>query len=447
IISLTEVPKKMGKVVKYCSSCDEGFAERFGFCPNCGASLQAFELNPLASGESRNEEPIHAETPENFASVAEPAIIADEVVTEEIEIQAAAASDAAEAELDEPEIVEQPVTVAAIVPPISKDYYRMPEVHADAPRRSVAAPVYSKADDGGYYVTVIQEKNSKQRNVLLLGATVFMLTLTVVTTLVSLFQKDLRVGAIDEGKLFSAVIVDDEPMTLEEEQQKKDDDDGGGGGGGGKDEEEPVNKGDLPDQSRTPTRPPDPKVPRLENPSLALPPPQTEGDRKFEKKYVQWGDPNSRFGNLSSGPGTGGGTGTGTGTGAGSGSGTGAGSGTGSGSGSGNGDGNGSGSGPGGDGAPPPVRAVVTSPYRIISKPKATYTDAARTANVQGNVRLKITLLASGQVGSITPVSRLPHGLTEQAIAAARQIRFEPKKVNGVATSVVVTFDYGFNIY
>ena len=40
----------MGKLVKYCSSCDEGFAERFGFCPVCGATLQAFEMNPVAAG-------------------------------------------------------------------------------------------------------------------------------------------------------------------------------------------------------------------------------------------------------------------------------------------------------------------------------------------------------------------------------------------------------------
>ena len=62
-------------------------------------------------------------------------------------------------------------------------------------------------------------------------------------------------------------------------------------------------------------------------------------------------------------------------------------------------------------------------------------------------VMLKIVLLASGQVGSITPIKGLPHGLTEQAIAAARQIRFEPKKINGVPVSTTVTFQYGFNIY
>ena len=84
---------------------------------------------------------------------------------------------------------------------------------------------------------------------------------------------------------------------------------------------------------------------------------------------------------------------------------------------------------------------------KIISKPQAKYNDAGRTNGVQGSVRLKITLLANGSVGSITPVTRLPHGLTEQAIAAARQLRFEPKKVNGIPQATIVTIDYSFSIY
>ncbi|MFL6467305.1 MAG: energy transducer TonB [Pyrinomonadaceae bacterium] len=84
---------------------------------------------------------------------------------------------------------------------------------------------------------------------------------------------------------------------------------------------------------------------------------------------------------------------------------------------------------------------------QILSKPKALYTDDARENDIQGTVRLKITLLASGEVGTITPMSTLPYGLTEQAIEAARKIKFKPKKVNGQPVSVVVTFEYGFNIY
>ena len=48
----------MGKVVKYCNACEEGFAEKFGFCPNCGAGLTAFEMNPLdnkPAAEPKNE--------------------------------------------------------------------------------------------------------------------------------------------------------------------------------------------------------------------------------------------------------------------------------------------------------------------------------------------------------------------------------------------------------
>src|SRR5687768_12195426 len=37
-----------------------------------------------------------------------------------------------------------------------------------------------------------------------------------------------------------------------------------------------------------------------------------------------------------------------------------------------------------------------SSPFRITSKPRATYTDEARQNNTEGSVLLKVTLLASG---------------------------------------------------
>lgn len=438
----------MGKIVKYCSSCDEGFAERFTFCPTCGASLQAFEMNPI-----QTEEIVTQDISDRIeaAPVTQPlsAVSVDEWPTEIVDEPAAVetANTDGEVPFEEPASVEDDVPVTVAVPAASSLFVHEP-MNADEPQSAFFAPRYERGEDGGYYITVIEEKNVKQRNMLLLGSTVFCVAMALAATVYSLFDKALEVGAIDDGKLFSAVIVD-EPMATEPEQQKNKDKDSGGGGGGGKEQPDPVNRGDLPDQSRTPTRPPDPTVPRLENPSLALPPPQTEGTRKFEKNYGIWGDPNSKFGTPSSGPGTGGGMGTGIGTGAGSGRGTGAGSGSGSGygAGDGDGDGDGSGSGTGGRGGPPPKAAAVTTPLRIISKPRPGYTDAARTNGVQGTLRLRVTLLANGQIGSITPVTRLPHGLTEQAIAAARQIRFEPKKVNGVAQSVIQTIEYSFSLY
>lgn len=425
----------MGKIVKYCSSCDEGFAEKFGFCPNCAAPLQAFEMNPL----TQSLEPAGGAT---VAPVTVPNEI-DEINPLDLPNETplyAKNADVIEDEASEP-AYEVPATIASV--PTSA--FDVAEAEYDGPAFKNYEPSYAREDDGGYYVTVIQEKGVKQRNLLLLGSTLLMLTLAVGGTIVSLFQKDLGIGAIgDERSL--AYLIDEVPMTVEEEP-KKDKDKGGGGGGGGKEDPEPVNQGDLPDQTKDPIRPPDPKVHRADF-ELVTPPPSTEGDRKTPKVFNQWGDPNSRFGNLSSGPGSGGGMGTGVGTGAGSGRGTGMGSGTGSGSGSGDGDGNGPGSGSGGaTGEPPPRPVGVTTPVKIISKPQAKYNDAGRTNGVQGSVRLKITLLANGSVGSITAVTRLPHGLTEQAIAAARQLRFEPKKVNGVPQSTIVTIDYSFSIY
>ena len=75
------------------------------------------------------------------------------------------------------------------------------------------------------------------------------------------------------------------------------------------------------------------------------------------------------------------------------------------------------------------------------------FTDAARQAGYQGSVTLRITFLASGQVGSIAAVSGGPYGTTEAAIAAARRIVFEPAKRDGVPYTVNKTFQYSFTLY
>lgn len=455
----------MAKILKYCNSCEEGFAERFTYCPVCGASLQAVELNPIAAAQESKA----ADQP-----AAPPAFIAEEVATTELSEPSAVENEeiisATETETVQESFIDEPVVepevyadeaevaaeieeeeevefVPPVVPVTPAPVYHTPAMHADAPRTEVSSsPIITKEDDG-FYVTVIQEKNVQQRNALLLGSTALVLVTMIGAWGYSLFSKELGVSSIgDEGSL--ARLIDDVPMPVEEvEPEKKNDDEGGGGGGGGREDKNPTSQGDLAPQTAKPIRPPDANTYRSDNFELKTPPPSTQGNQTPEQKYNRWGDPNSTFAGISNGPGTGGGQGTGVGTGQGSGRGTGAGSGSGSGFGGGRGDGNGDGTG-GGDGGPPPVRPTgVTTNFRITSQPKATYTDPARTNNVQGSVRLKVTLLASGQVGSITPVTRLPHGLTEQAIAAARRIRFEPKKVNGVPTSVTVTVDYSFTMY
>ena len=87
------------------------------------------------------------------------------------------------------------------------------------------------------------------------------------------------------------------------------------------------------------------------------------------------------------------------------------------------------------------------TPVKILSKPKAPYTDRARQANIQGTIRLAILFGASGKIEGILILKRLGYGLDENAYLAASQIKFEPKTVNGKPVPAVLTFEYGFNIY
>jgi TonB family protein len=96
----------------------------------------------------------------------------------------------------------------------------------------------------------------------------------------------------------------------------------------------------------------------------------------------------------------------------------------------------------------PPGQPVVTDqPLKILSKPKANYTEPARANNVQGTVTLKVTFLANGNIGTVVPIKRLPNGLTEEAESAARLIRFEPAMKNGVPVTTTKTLEYPFIIY
>jgi TonB family protein len=89
----------------------------------------------------------------------------------------------------------------------------------------------------------------------------------------------------------------------------------------------------------------------------------------------------------------------------------------------------------------------LTEGIKIISKPRAIYTDEARVNQVQGKVILRVTFSANGKIGAISIISGLPDGLTEQAINAAKGIKFEPAKRNGVPYSVTKPVEYTFTIY
>ena len=85
--------------------------------------------------------------------------------------------------------------------------------------------------------------------------------------------------------------------------------------------------------------------------------------------------------------------------------------------------------------------------HQIIDTPRAPYTFQARENEVQGVVSLQVELKANGTIGEVTPLSTLPHGLTEQAISSARRLRFRPKTIDGVPVDVTVTVSYRFSLY
>ena len=83
---------------------------------------------------------------------------------------------------------------------------------------------------------------------------------------------------------------------------------------------------------------------------------------------------------------------------------------------------------------------------QVTAKPEADYTREARRAGVQGNVILKVLLLADGKLDRVRVVRRLPYGLTENAIRAACEIKFKPGMKAGKEVSQWITVEYAFRL-
>ena len=78
-------------------------------------------------------------------------------------------------------------------------------------------------------------------------------------------------------------------------------------------------------------------------------------------------------------------------------------------------------------------------PAEIISKPTPVYTQEARKLRIEGEVLLEVVLEASGNLRVKRVVRGLGHGLDDNAVKAAEQIRFRPATRNGQpADSTVV---------
>jgi TonB family protein len=94
--------------------------------------------------------------------------------------------------------------------------------------------------------------------------------------------------------------------------------------------------------------------------------------------------------------------------------------------------------------APRQEARVAATSLEVLSKPQPEYTSEAKQLRVQGDVILRVTFTARGQVVVQGVVHGLGHGLDEEARRVAQQIRFRPATRNGQAvdmtTNITITF-------
>lgn len=440
--------------MKQCPTCSEEFADKFAFCPVDGT-----ELNGQAAQSVAADSP--AVEPEEPAASTSGYAMSEDFHPSDETVGVSGASEREEFHLTILNEVGLTRRLSNELRGVAHEYeLTWPEFKRDPlgfTQRSVTA--YSRA---GWKVL-------SQRNVALAVLASFFVITSLFAVIVALEKRNPK----GEGPLAlneRLELVGMVETEIPKEQEKPDEgpagmakgtgggskpkpEKAGGGGGGGRNEQTPASFGKLPAAQLQPQiLPPNPRPPTIKNPSLPTAPTIDADPALFppDPRPIPFGDPKSTSNVTSSGPGTGGGIGTGTGGGVGSGEGGGVGPGRGGNTGGG--DRNEGGGGPGGGGGGTNYdrnfrSSEVTRKAVIISKPEPNFTEEARKNNVTGVVRLRAVLSASGGVTNISVLKGLPDGLTERAIAAARQIRFNPAQKDGRSVSQWVVLEYNFNIY
>ncbi|HLM25117.1 MAG TPA: energy transducer TonB [Pyrinomonadaceae bacterium] len=221
-----------------------------------------------------------------------------------------------------------------------------------------------------------------------------------------------------------------------------------GGGSGGDRNPLPAQAGEVPPPSQIQAA--IPIAPPINPPALPVAGIDIDPALWQDLKAPVYGDPMSTSETPSKGPGTGGGIGSNEGLGIGNGRGPGFGPGYNGNTGGGNkqigccGPG-----GSRGDGDPgrPFSGNEVEQRARLLFKPEPQYTEEARRNQITGTVVLRVVFASSGEVVQIRAARTLPFGLTERAIAAARQIKFAPAMKSGHPVSVYMQLEYNFNLY
>lgn len=84
---------------------------------------------------------------------------------------------------------------------------------------------------------------------------------------------------------------------------------------------------------------------------------------------------------------------------------------------------------------------------KINNKPRARYTDSARSNGTQGKIELLVLFAADATIKGVIATQTLPHGLTEEGYLAASKIAFTPAQRAGKPVAVLKMMSYSFAIY
>ena len=96
--------------------------------------------------------------------------------------------------------------------------------------------------------------------------------------------------------------------------------------------------------------------------------------------------------------------------------------------------------------AKPFLGKEVTRKAVVIMKPEPMYTEGARQNKVTGVIVLKVVFSSDGSVVNIRTIAALPYGLTDQAVEAARKIKFVPAVKEGKFVSMFMQLAYEFSL-
>jgi TonB family protein len=104
------------------------------------------------------------------------------------------------------------------------------------------------------------------------------------------------------------------------------------------------------------------------------------------------------------------------------------------------------GNGAGGAGGRSRDAGPAQTPIEILFKPRPEYTQEARNKKLEGEVLVRALFTATGKVQVMEVVRGLGHGLDQNAVRAAQQIRFKPAQRDGQAVDMIATVHIVFQL-